>query len=240
MSTLPRAVKIQALHEVGVKIDDGLEPAKINTARWESARTALTGAINDIIKSTKDSKLDTNSVMHCVKILQGLVTQASANYYTALGAEKQIESHVSLIKKMYDFEVALKMREEEPLPPVENAVERRAPARTIREQRLAAAAAEKRSEEIVAQSAPEPAPAAAPVPEPKPAPTPAPTPAADEKLPSKKRGPKSNRKNQDPAPAAEAPAVEVEVDVSELEGSEVSQEVKLVKKGNSKKRNMSA
>jgi len=66
--------------------------------------------------------------------------------------------------------------------------------------------------------------------------SPAPKPDVVENLPTQK---KAGRKKKDPAPAAEAPTVEVEIDVSELEGSKVTQEVKSVKKGKSKKRNMS-
>lgn len=221
MSNLPRDARIQALHEVGVKIDDDLEPAKLLTSRWEGARTALMGAASDIVKASADSKLDANTVMHCAKIVQGLITQASANYFTSLGAQKQIESHVSLVKKIYDLEVALKRREEEPPAPEEMAVERRAPVRTIKEQRLAAVAAAEKQ----AQEAPQEEQA-----------SPAPKPDMVENLPTQK---KAGRKKKDPAPAAEAPTVEVEIDVSELEGSKVTQEVKSVKKGKSKKRNMS-
>jgi hypothetical protein len=221
MSNLPRDARIQALHEVGVKIDDDLEPAKLLTSRWEGARTALMGAASDIIKASADSKLDANTVMHCAKIVQGLITQASANYFTSLGAQKQIESHVSLVKKIYDLEVALKRREEEPPAPEEMAVERRAPVRTIKEQRLAAVAvAEKQAQEAPQEEQASPAPKSDVV----------------VNLPTQK---KAGRKKKDPAPAAEASTVEVEIDVSELEGSKITQEVKSVKKGKSKKRNMS-
>lgn len=222
MSNLPRDARIQALHEVGVKIDDELEPAKLLTSRWEGARTALMGAASDIIKASADSKLDANTVMHCAKIVQGLITQASANYFTSLGAQKQIESHVSLVKKIYDLEVALKRREEEPPAPEEMAVERKAPVRTIKEQRLAAAAAAEKQAQEASQE--EQAPQT-------------PNPDVVEDLPTRK---KASRKKKDPAPAAEAPTEEVDVDVSELEGSKVTQEVKLVRKGKTKKRNMSA
>jgi hypothetical protein len=222
MSNLPRDARIQALHEVGVKIDDELEPAKLLTSRWEGARTALMGAASDIIKASADSKLDANTVMHCAKIVQGLITQASANYFTSLGAQKQIESHVSLVKKIYDLEVALKRREEEPPTPEEMVIERKAPVRTIKEQRLAAAAAAEKQ----AQEAPQEKQV-----------SPAPKPDVVEDLPTQK---KDSRKKKDPAPAAEAPTVEVDVDVSELEGSEVTQEVKSIKRGKKKKRNMSA
>ena len=221
MSNLPRDARIQALHEVGVKIDDELEPAKLLTSRWEGARTALMGAANDIIKTSADSKLDANTVMHCAKIVQGLITQASANYFTSLGAQKQIESHVSLVKKIYDLEVALKRREEEPPAPEEMTVERKAPVRTIKEQRLAAAAAEKQKQEAPLEEQA----------------TPAPKPDVVEDSPIQK---KAHRKKKDPAPAAEAHSVEVDIDVSELESRKVTQEVKSAKKGKSKKRNMSA
>ncbi len=221
MSTLPRDVRIQTLHEVGVKIDDGLESAKIQTSRREGARDALTSAASDIVKAASDPNLDKNTVLHCVKILQGLIAQTTALYYTALGAEKQIESHVALIKKLYDLEVVLKRREEEPPAPEEMAVERRAPVRTIKEQRLAAAAAAEKQAQEASQE--EQA-------------TQAPKPDVVEDQPTQK---KAGRKKKDPAPAAEAPTVEVDVDVSELEGSEVTQEVKSVKRGKKKKRNMS-
>ena len=140
MSNLPRDARIQSLHDIGMKIDDSLEQAKIQTARREVARTAHIDSIDQLINSSKDQSLDKSTVLHCVKVLQQLVTTSSALYYTALGAEKQCEAHVATIKKMYDLEVALKTREEIPPTPEELAVTRPAPPRTLKEMRLAEAA----------------------------------------------------------------------------------------------------
>ena len=139
MSNIPRAAKIQALHEVGSKIDDGLEQAKIQTARRDGTRTGHTEAINQLVSNCKDPALDRNTVQHCIKLIQQLHTQSNALYYMTLGAEKQCAAHVAEIKKMYDLEVALKLREDT-LPTPEEMASRPVPPRTLRETRLAEAA----------------------------------------------------------------------------------------------------
>jgi hypothetical protein len=139
MSNISRAAKIQALHEVGAKIDDGLEQAKIQTARRDGTRTGHTEAINQLVSNCKDPALDRNTVQHCIKLIQQLQTQSNALYYMTMGAEKQCAVHVAEIKKMYDLEVALKLREET-LPTPEESASRPAPPRTLRETRLAEAA----------------------------------------------------------------------------------------------------
>lgn len=141
MSSIPRAAKIQALHDIGAKIDDGLEQAKIQTARRDGTRTGHSEAISHILSNCKDPGLDKNTVQHCVKVLQQLQTQSNALYYMTLGAEKQCAAHVAEIKKMYDLEVVLKMREET-LPAQEEIASRPVPPRTLKEMRLAEAAHE--------------------------------------------------------------------------------------------------
>ena len=169
MSNISRAAKIQALHEVGAKIDDGLEQAKIQTARRDGTRTGHTEAINQLVSNCKDPALDRNTVQHCIKLIQQLQTQSNALYYMTMGAEKQCAVHVAEIKKMYDLEVALKMREDTLPMPAEMA-SRPVPPRTLRETRLAEAALAASSvEEKLAEpevKEPEVKEIAAPAPEP--------------------------------------------------------------------------
>ncbi len=138
MSNPQRVARIQALHDVGAKIDDGLEQIKLQTARRDGVRSGQLDAINHLIANCKDPSLDKNTVHHCLKSLQQLQTQSNIMYYMSLGSEKQCESHVAEIKKMYDLEVALKLREET-LPTPEEMASRPVPPRTIKEVRLAEA-----------------------------------------------------------------------------------------------------
>jgi hypothetical protein len=161
MSTLPRDVRIQALYEVGVKIDDTLESARLETARREGAHAAYVNAAKAL-----------SAYPEAASVCSNLAAQAHNLVFASKGAEIQSKSLVALLKGMHDLEVARKQRETEPLAVAESPVEDEAsvaaaadaalppspkPARnlrrTIREERLAMAAA---------KAADAPSPAAAP------------------------------------------------------------------------------
>lgn len=230
MSNLPRDARIQTLHDIGMKIDDGLEQAKIQTARREAARTAHTDAVNHLVSSSTDQSLDKNTILHCVKMLQQLITTSSALYFTALGAEKQCEAHVAIIKKMYDLEVALKTREEIPPSPEELAVPRAAPPRTLKEMRLAEAAA--------AAAIPTPAPVQEKTEETKISPPDAEKPEAPPVIASvnntSEKKPMRNKKKI----SAEASdlAIEIDVDMSGVDEKEAVPSLPIPKKSKAKKK----
>jgi hypothetical protein len=104
MSTLPRDVRIQALHEVGVKIDDTLESARLETARREGAHAAYVNAAKAL-----------SAHPEAAAICSSLASQAHNLVFASKGAEIQSKSLVALLKGMHDLEVARKQRETEPL-----------------------------------------------------------------------------------------------------------------------------
>ena len=155
MSTLPRDVRIEAIHEIGVKIDDALEAAKFEAARREGAHGAYVNAARNILAAFGDTSADAK---RCAAICSDLAAQAQNLLFASRGAERQAQGLVALLKQMHDLETAKKRRESEPLPmsPVVVATPAPAPApvvasalvappqqrrRTIKEERLAAVAA---------------------------------------------------------------------------------------------------
>jgi len=149
MSTLPRDVRIQALYEVGVKIDDALESARLETARREGAHAAYVNAVKAL-----------SAYPEAASVCSSLAAQAHNLVFASKGAEIQSKSLVALLKGMHDLEVVRKKRETEPLAVAESPVDDEASVaaaadaapppskkpvrnlrRTIREERLAKAAA---------------------------------------------------------------------------------------------------
>ena len=160
MSTLPRDVRIQALHEVGVKIDDTLESARLETARREGAHAAYVNAAKAL-----------SAYPEAASVCSNLAAQAHNLVFASKGAEIQSKSLVALLKGMHDLEVARKQRETEPLvaaepaasdegaspdpldaPQAHGAKPVRNLRRSIREERLALEAS--KSAEAAAASAP--------------------------------------------------------------------------------------
>ena len=129
MSTLPRDVRIQALHEVGVKIDDTLESARLETARREGAHAAYVNAAKAL-----------SAHPEAAAICSSLASQAHNLVFAAKGAEIQSKSLVALLKGLHDLEVARKQRETEPLPEADPISIQPPRRRTIKEERLAAEA----------------------------------------------------------------------------------------------------
>ena len=130
MSTLPRDVRIQALHEVGVKIDDTLESARLETARREGAHAAYVNAAKAL-----------SAHPEAAAICSSLASQAHNLVFAAKGAEIQSKSLVALLKGLHDLEVARKQRETEPLPEADPISIHPPRRRTIKEERLAEEAA---------------------------------------------------------------------------------------------------
>ena len=130
MSTLPRDVRIQALHEVGVKIDDTLESARLETARREGAHAAYVNAAKAL-----------SAHPEAAAICSSLASQAHNLVFAAKGAEIQSKSLVALLKGLHDLEVARKQRETEPLPEADSISIQPPRRRTIKEERLAEEAA---------------------------------------------------------------------------------------------------
>jgi len=144
MSTFARDVRIQAFHEVGTKIDDALELARLETARREGAHAAYANAARNVLGLLKtaaesgNAEIATAWVKKCAAACESLATQAIPLVHAAKGAEKQAESLVAALKQIYDLELTKKNRETEPLPPpAEDAPALPVRPRTLKEERLA-------------------------------------------------------------------------------------------------------
>ena len=145
MSTFARDARIQAFHEIGVKIDDALETARLETARREGAHAAYANAARNVmtlIRAAAESgnaEVATEWVKKCSAACESLASQASGLVHAARGAEKQAETLVSAVKQAYDLEVVKKKRETEPVPPPPPDVSAlHVKPRTIKEERLVA------------------------------------------------------------------------------------------------------
>jgi len=145
MSTFARDARIQAFHEVGVKVDDALEAARLETARREGAHAAYANSARNVLSMLKaaaesgNAEVATEWVKKCAAACENLATQAQALVHAGRGAEKQAAALVAAVKQVYDLELVKKQRETEPVPPPPP----EAPhirTRTIKEERLAAAA----------------------------------------------------------------------------------------------------
>jgi hypothetical protein len=143
MSTFARDARIQAFHEIGVKIDDALETARLETARREGAHAAYANAARNVlalVKSAAESgspDVATVWVKKCAAACESLATQAAALAHASKGAEKQAETLVAAVKQAYDLEVVMKKRETEPVPPPPpDAPVLPVKPRTIKEERL--------------------------------------------------------------------------------------------------------
>lgn len=172
----PRDVRIQTIYEVGVKVDDVLEVARLETARKEGAHGSLlqaTQTLAAVLKqvdaevSPEHAELAKAWVRRCYAACNNLLANASGLMFAARGSENQAKNFVGMVKQIHDLEMIRKQREETPVPApelVDSTVEApkepvrpaHVPGRTLKEQRLAAAKAE---EEAKAAQKKEEAPA---------------------------------------------------------------------------------
>ena len=162
MSTISRDLRIAAIYDVGVKLDDALEFAKLETARRNGAHAAYLNSAKNILALAKDIKdpVVHDTLVKAATACNNLATQAAAMVHAGKGAEKQAELSVSLIKQLHDAEIAKRQSElnaatmkaavaqpqtpsePDPFPPsvlksTEESKPRTAP-RSIKEQRLTA------------------------------------------------------------------------------------------------------
>ncbi len=148
MSTFARDARIQAFHEIGVKIDDALEVARLETARCEGAHAAYANAARNVMSLLRaaaepggTAEAATSWIKKAAAVCENLATQAAALAHASKGAEKQAETLVAAVKQAYDLEMVKKTRETEPVPPPPpGAPVLPVKPRTIKEERLAAEA----------------------------------------------------------------------------------------------------
>ena len=118
MSTLPSNPRIQAIHDVGVKIDDALERAQLDTARREGAHEAYSNIVSTFSSLLDDissdgslqeaaSKALLNKILTVCKRME---ESSSAQLYAARGAEVQTKAIIETVKSMYDVEIATSAR----------------------------------------------------------------------------------------------------------------------------------
>lgn len=114
MITFPSNSRAQAVHDVGVRVDDILEKAQLDTARREGAHeaymsaaanfTVLMGQI-DREHTGRDAEIASMWMNRIVSVCQNMASYANLQIHTARGAENQARSIVEMIKKMYDQEL---------------------------------------------------------------------------------------------------------------------------------------
>lgn len=114
MITFPSNSRAQAVHDVGVKVDDVLERAQLDTARREGAHeaymsaaanfTVLMGQI-DREHTGRDAEIAALWMNRIVSVCQNMASYANLQVHTARGAESQARLIVEMVKKMYDQEL---------------------------------------------------------------------------------------------------------------------------------------
>jgi len=118
MSTLPSNPRIQAIHDVGVKIDDALERAQLDTARREGAHDAYTNIVSTFSSLLDDFSADGSLQEAASKALLSKILTvckrmeegSSAQLHAARGAEAQTKAIIETVKRMYDVEIAASAR----------------------------------------------------------------------------------------------------------------------------------
>ena len=113
MNTGIRDVRIAAIYDVGVKLDDALEAARLETARREGAKLAYLNAAKNIlsfVNQVKDPAAQ-EILNKSVEICKNLADQATALIHAGRGAEHQARNAVSLIKQLHDAEVQNKRKD---------------------------------------------------------------------------------------------------------------------------------
>lgn len=159
MSTISRDIRIAAIYDVGVKLDDALEAAKLENARRNGAHAAYLNSAKNILAMLKDVKDPTvhDTLVKAATACNNLATQAAALVHAGVGAQKQAEFAVVLIKQLHDQELQKRQKEtdpavvkpdvvqspapveDNPFPPSTPApIKPRVAPRSIKEQRLAA------------------------------------------------------------------------------------------------------
>ena len=127
MSALPSNPRVQAIHDVGVKIDDALERAQLDTARREGAHEAYTNIVSSF--STLMSDIDVESahgsdseiaklwMNKLLVICKNMADYSGTQLHAARGAEAQTRMIIETVKRMYDNEVAIiaRSRSEQPV-----------------------------------------------------------------------------------------------------------------------------
>jgi hypothetical protein len=126
MATLPSNPRIQAIHDVGVKIDDALERAQLDTARREGAHEAYTNIVSSF--STLMSDIDAESahgndsepaklwMNKLLVICKNMADYSGTQLHAARGAEAQTRMIIETVKRMYDTEISIiaRSRSEQP------------------------------------------------------------------------------------------------------------------------------
>lgn len=222
--------RVQVIHEIGVKIDDALEKAQLDTARREGAHEAYKSAAKSLAilleqvdkeHAGRDAVVAKAWINRVVNIFKTVADQTGEQMQVARGAEKQTRAMVEMLKQMYDAEaktvpVAVTPPQPAPAPKL---IPASPPAVNV-------APAQAPKPAVVAPPAPPPVqPKPAPVPPPPssttpgttprmpvkpptppappPPPPPPPAPAPEPKKPGRK--PKKESKQPEPPPPPPAP-----------------------------------
>jgi len=144
--------KIEAIHEIGVRLDDALEATKVEMTRHEGAQGAYLHSAKSVqalqahlAKDAEEGRVDSTAakiaaewVARAVQVCENLSKQAGNAVLMSKGAELQTTRLVSLVKNLHELEVARRDREAAPAEATAAPEDRPHPRpRSIKEERIA-------------------------------------------------------------------------------------------------------
>lgn len=112
-------IRLQAIYDIGVKVDDSLEAARIETAKREGAYEAysnISTSFSEMFDHAESSYLGENAVpikelaLKILDICRNMVEYSGAQVHASRGAENQAKMTVEMIKRVYDAESEKKVK----------------------------------------------------------------------------------------------------------------------------------
>lgn len=112
-------IRLQAIYDIGVKVDDSLEAARLETAKREGAYEAYSNiatSFSEMFDHAESSYLGENAApikelsLKILDICRNMVEYSGAQVHAARGAENQAKLTVEMIKRVYDSESEKKVK----------------------------------------------------------------------------------------------------------------------------------
>jgi hypothetical protein len=112
-------IRLQAIYDIGVKVDDSLEAARLETSKREGAYEAYSNiatSFSEMFEQAESSYLGENTVflkewsLKILDVCRNMVEYSGAQVHTARGAENQAKMTVEMIKRVYDAESEKKVK----------------------------------------------------------------------------------------------------------------------------------
>lgn len=118
----PSDIRLKAIYDIGVKVDDSLEVARLETAKREGAYEAysnISSSFSEIFEQLDsehaggEAELARAWMSKFIDVCKNMVEYSSMQVYAARGAENQTKMIVEMIKKTYDLETEKKVKRSE-------------------------------------------------------------------------------------------------------------------------------